>query len=241
MRSVLCATHQNYCSRPCCRTQSMDRTIVSISEPLSSSAVVRRWQSNTIPPSNLLSAFARQIQSTKTTSSMFRSAKLEKKKSAHSSLGISNGQYMKENLILQALQLPLSLFLPKNQICCLLIPFSFSLLSCFPCSINIPAWRALHSLISQHRHCIIPYTVYGTVYSPNNKLSGHELPSSLIEHEPLTDGSNALTLRQGPINQKSSSFFSYHYISCTYVTMKNVDRVVRQAMSYLFISYWDRS
>ena len=41
---------------------------------------------------------------------------------------------------------------------------------------------------------------------------------------------------QVPVNQKSSSFFSNHDISCTYITMKDSGILIRQTMGYSIIS-----
>ena len=80
-------------------------------------------------------------------------------------------------------------------------------------------------------NCQVPYHTKGE-FQLMMKVSFHDSHRTFGRAGSLT----VKGLGQVPIDQKSSSFFSYHYISSTYVAMENVSHIMSQAMSYSTIS-----
>ena len=83
-------------------------------------------------------------------------------------------------------------------------------------------------------NCQVPYHTKGE-FQLMIKVSFHHSHRTFGRAESPTHG-KSLVLEQVPIHQKSSSFFSYHYISSAYVAMENLGHIKSQAMSYSTIS-----
>jgi hypothetical protein len=80
-------------------------------------------------------------------------------------------------------------------------------------------------------NCQVPYHIKGE-FQLMMKISFHDSHRTFGRAGPT----HSKRLGKVPINQTSSSFFTYHYISSAYVAMENVGYVVCQTMSYSTIS-----